>query len=377
VAAVAAVKDLGPLDWRTPIVDASGRPSPQFQRLWNTQRNNNALIGTITFGTGAPTGVPDDGALYMDTTKLPWVLYVGDLMIWNIVGVQDFTQLADVPGNYTSAANDLVTVNGNATGLVFSGLSAVLDQVTITEGSLLVRGNATWGGLAPGNATQVLTANGAGALPSWQAGGGGGGGGGGTPVDGNPVTLPALSTLTWLNQGPATAVQHTNGPISITAPAAGNFEMRGLQASVPGSTPWTLTTKLSSLLWNYQYNIIGVYVIDGSDKLFSNELLFNSNILQVSHWNSATSYSNPSTTFSIIPKAMSWFRINNDGTSFNCMLSENGADWVTYFSESNTAFIGAPVAAGVYVHNSGISLPNVESIWSFELVTGAGTDSTW
>lgn len=51
------VKDLGPLDWRSPIVDSAGRPSPEFQRLWNTQRGNNTLIGTKQ-GSVGPQGAP-------------------------------------------------------------------------------------------------------------------------------------------------------------------------------------------------------------------------------------------------------------------------------------------------------------------------------
>lgn len=235
---MAAVKDLGPLDWRTPIVDGGGRPSPQFQRLWNTQRDNNALIGTVTFGVGAPTGTPNNGALYMDTTKLPWVLYVGDNSAWNIVGVQDFTQLADVPGNYTGAANDLVHVNGNATGLVFGSLSSVLDGITVTEGSLLVRGNATWGSLAPGNATQVLTANGAGALPSWQAGGGGGGGGTAPTIRGSGIQ--ASSAASYVVPWPTGTVAGDLAIIHI----GGGF---GISATPTG---WTLLDNQQGSNWN-------------------------------------------------------------------------------------------------------------------------------
>lgn len=42
------VKDLGPLDWRVSIVDQAGKPSPEFQRRWNSQRSNNTLISTVT-----------------------------------------------------------------------------------------------------------------------------------------------------------------------------------------------------------------------------------------------------------------------------------------------------------------------------------------
>lgn len=195
-------KDTGPLDWRIAIVDTSGRPTQEFQRKWATQRANNALIGSVTFGTGAPPAspVPDNGAEYMDTTKEPWVLYIGDNGIWNIVGVQDFTDLTDVPGNYTSSADHLVRVNGNATGLEFITVSTGLDTIGNTTGDLLVRGNSSWGVLGSGTSGFVLTSGGAGVQPAWAAGGGGGGGGGSPPtIRGSGIQSANTSsfTVTW------------------------------------------------------------------------------------------------------------------------------------------------------------------------------------
>lgn len=195
-------KDTGPLDWRIAIVDTSGRPTQEFQRKWATQRANNALIGSVTFGTGVPptTPVPENGAEYVDTTKEPWVLYIGDNGVWNVVGVQDFTDLTDVPGNYTSSGSHLVRVNGNATGLEFITVSTGLDTIGNVTGDLLVRGNSTWDVLAPGNSTTVLTSNGAGLKPSWQASSGGGGGGGVPPTirgSGIQSSNSATFTVTW------------------------------------------------------------------------------------------------------------------------------------------------------------------------------------
>lgn len=168
-----SAKDTGPLDWRIAIVDKSGRPTQEFQRKWATQRANNALIGSITFGTGAPTGTPDDGAEYVDTTKEPWVFYIGENSVWNIVGVQDFTDLGDVPGNYTSSGGKLVRVNGNTTGLEFDSLNSILDSTFgNTTGDLIVRGNTTWEVLGAGTAGFVLTSGGPGAPLVWASGSG-------------------------------------------------------------------------------------------------------------------------------------------------------------------------------------------------------------
>jgi hypothetical protein len=44
VGAMTSIDNLGPLDWRISIVDKSGRPTPEFQRRWNTQRNVNTQL---------------------------------------------------------------------------------------------------------------------------------------------------------------------------------------------------------------------------------------------------------------------------------------------------------------------------------------------
>lgn len=52
--------------------------------------------------------------------------------------------------------------------------SAKLDTIGSTRGSVLYRGASAWSALTPGTSTYVLTSNGAGADPSWQAPGGSG-----------------------------------------------------------------------------------------------------------------------------------------------------------------------------------------------------------
>lgn len=41
------IDNLGPLDWRIAIVDKNGRPTPEFQRRWNTQRNVNTQLADL------------------------------------------------------------------------------------------------------------------------------------------------------------------------------------------------------------------------------------------------------------------------------------------------------------------------------------------
>lgn len=138
------VKDLGPLTWNVPIVDVkSGRPSPEFQRRWNTQRNNNAQIGSITFGSGAPTGIPAIGAEYIDTGVTPYVFYVGSEDAWHQVSAKEFTDLQDTPSSYTSSGNKLVRVNSGASALEFVTPSTLAADPSATGGDVAVDGTAS------------------------------------------------------------------------------------------------------------------------------------------------------------------------------------------------------------------------------------------
>jgi hypothetical protein len=56
-------------------------------------------------------------------------------------------------------------------------VSAQLDDISSTRGSVLYRGASAWQALAPGTSGQFLRTNGAGADPSWAAASGGSGGG--------------------------------------------------------------------------------------------------------------------------------------------------------------------------------------------------------
>lgn len=101
------IKDTGPLTWNVPIVTKDGRPTPEFQRRWETQRGNNAQIGTISFGSGSPSAVPapEDGAQYIDVSGEPAILYVGVNGAWVAAGTRG--------ANPTAIAMD-TAVNGTA-----------------------------------------------------------------------------------------------------------------------------------------------------------------------------------------------------------------------------------------------------------------------
>lgn len=133
-----SAQDLGPLDWRVAIVDSGGRPTPEFQRRWNTQRGNNDLIGA-TLGSGAPpvSPTPSDSQQYIDISTTPFTLYTASGGTWHQTGVVSFTDLKDVPHSYTGASGKLVAVSGS--GLVFRLLTSA-DIPLLTIGFILNSG---------------------------------------------------------------------------------------------------------------------------------------------------------------------------------------------------------------------------------------------
>lgn len=86
-------------------------------------------------------------------------------------GITDGQLAGSIANN--KLANSAITIAGSSTSLGGSiTASTILDSIGSTRGSVLYRGASGWAILTPGTSGHVLTSNGAGADPSYQAGGG-------------------------------------------------------------------------------------------------------------------------------------------------------------------------------------------------------------
>lgn len=128
---------LQPLDGKFAIVDASGNPTEYFTR-WAQQKQID-IGDSITLA---------DLQAYLTAHKL----IAG-------TGIQ-LTPDGDI--------NDGVTIHADA--------QAILDEITVTRGTILYRGLLGWAALLPDTSGKVLSTNGAGADPSWITPAAGGGG---------------------------------------------------------------------------------------------------------------------------------------------------------------------------------------------------------
>lgn len=167
--------DPGPLDWRISIVDKEGRPSPEFQRRWNTNRGNTALIGgSITFGSGAPSGTPDDGAEYVDITTTPYTFYVGYGGTWHLLSPTAGANPTATAGDTAVNGTALTFMRSDAAPAVRKGSASQfgivkVDGTTITATggiitSIAGAGGQSWLPLASGDDAGSLITDGAGNL---------------------------------------------------------------------------------------------------------------------------------------------------------------------------------------------------------------------
>lgn len=230
------ITDTGPLDWRIAITDGNGRPTNEFMRRWNAQRNNNGLITTVTVSAGPPSApVPNDGNEYIDISTTPPTLYVASSGVWKKVGVYNFTDLLDVPHNYTSAANTLVQVNPGATGLQFTSLSGVLDDLGSATGDLIYRGSGGWVSLPIGMSGNVLEV--VGGVPEWST----------APATG----VTSISTGTGLTGGPITGT----GTISFDTVVDSRI-LANISGSTAAPVPNTLTAIIDHTIGSTQGDIL-------------------------------------------------------------------------------------------------------------------------
>lgn len=343
-------QDTGPLDWRIAIVDKTGRPTPEFQRRWATQRSNNALIGSVTLGSGAPTGIPSDGQEYLNISTTPFTFYVGKSKAWHQVGAVKFTDLSDVPHTYVG--NDLLQVNPGGTAVQFTAPSALTANPTATAKDTAVNGTASTfmrSDAAPAiqKATSglfgivkvdgtTITATG-GVISSVSSGGSVG------PRQGS-VTTPVVASFTQVNFGANTSA--SNGVTGIvlkdTLPTTTTNAWRLMEqtAALP-ATPYDLYAHVGYL--SGQQSGVGITLRNSS----SGKFIFigrRQSVTNVSVWssfsvNAANRMDNPG-------PGQEWLRLHNDGTTITAFMSSNGLDWQLLISETLASFLVSVDKAG-------------------------------
>jgi len=199
---------------------------------------------------------------------------------------------------------------------------------------------------------------------------------------GRRPTRPALSTFAWVNQQSSAATDYNNGPITQSVPPMNGDELCALVQPTTVA-PWTCTVEIEALGFNG--TAFGLVLFDTAGKAVSLGAQFNlsgtgnGTSWNVYHWNSTSSQNATKFTIPLLPTPRYWFRIYHDGTNLNFLISVNGADWITIGAEPVTSFLGTLSTIGFFSEsNTTLSVPNSQiSIWSFELVSGTGSNVQW
>lgn len=158
-----------------------------------------------------------------------------------------------------------------------------------------------------------------------------------------PLTDPTLPSFAWINQGGAT-VTTTNGGIHLSAPANAGDSLRIREITAP-ATPYTITVRFLPLLYPENFHSIGLcFRASGAGTIQTFHLNQNGS-LQVSKWNSPTSFSadyvGPLAAVQIYGAAGLCFQISDDGTNRICRYSTDGVNFLQLHSVGRTDFLTA------------------------------------
>jgi len=221
----------------------------------------------------------------------------------------------------------------------------------------------------PGIAGQVLKSGGSGQT-TWGAGGSGGG----NAIDGNPTVRPDPSILTWIDQSFSTLTNYPGGPVTMRIESAGSNNMHAVEMPIPGPN-FTLTAKLDCLV-SSGYNGCGIFVRDNASRFVF--LGYASSSLGVATRSGFVGNGLSIGNTFYVYSAPKWFRIMKDSTNWTYLVSSNGADWIEILKVPNassylTTNITAAGVTGLSTSSYAMTIP----IWSLELKTGTGTNSSW
>lgn len=225
----------------------------------------NSSDSTVIFKAGAGTTVtiPSGGHGFVYTDGATNAVAMAVVSSFATTLLDDANAAAARATLGAAASNATVTIAGNSLALGGTlSASQILDSLGSTRGEILYRGAASWAVLGTGTSGQVLTANGAGADPSWAGGGGLGtvtSVASGTGLTGGPITTSGtLSVATngisdaLLRQGAALTVigrpaNSTGNVADIAAGADGDVLRRSGTSLGFGTVPSTSITGLGSL----------------------------------------------------------------------------------------------------------------------------------
>jgi hypothetical protein len=158
-------------------------------------------------------------------------------------------------------------------------------------------------------------------------------------VFGSLVTLPVDSAFSWVNQGSATTT--SKGSVFMTTPNAAGSNLRIRIKSLP-SPPYTIEIGFIPLAYPIQYTMQGLVLRNsGSGKLVTigPQQVASYQEITLDYFNSPTSFSStPFQNGGFFPPIW-WLKLYDDTTNRHLLFSNDGVDWVEFYSQVSSSFI--------------------------------------
>lgn len=171
---------------------------------------------------------------------------------------------------------------------------------------------------------------------------------------------PAVSGLTWVNQGSATT-DETKGGILLHVPSSGSADVKALIKSIPGGS-YTFDIGYTVQAKSTNYGIHGIFIRDSNSAKVIIAGNYNDGIC-VYKFNSVTSPSGPYVQHDNVVKSSKMFmRVVDSGGNFVFYWSVDGVFWDQLYSVSRTDWLAAPDQIGICgdIQNSFLA-----SLWFF------------
>lgn len=191
-----------------------------------------------------------------------------------------------------------------------------------------------------------------------------GGGGGPYPT----LTPPVVADFTWVNQGTSTTVESAT-VTALYPQIPGGSNVRLLVKSLP-APPYIVTGGIALVANRDNFAEAGILLREAATQelvtcqlaSFSSDMSYNNN-----RWNSPTSYN--STPFNFegpYPQGIVFLQIEDDGTNRYFRIGFDGVNFLTFGTESNTAFC-TPDQAGFFVNASSAVSTAMGSFFHFDI----------
>lgn len=145
------------------------------------------------------------------------------------------------------------------------------------------------------------------------------------------------SSLTWLNQGSASASNSATGFSITTTQNSASVFLNGVVQAVP-STPYIITALLAQTAEGVNNGGVEFGWYNGSNKLHTVAWEYASGwIAIIIEWNSATSINTGVNPAMNIDTSPTWFQLSDNGTNITFAFSKDGSNFFTILTQAKSA----------------------------------------